>query len=381
VAERGIADDGDGAVTGFNVVLSRDALIGCLGRVHRVVPRRSTIPILANVLLRNSSKTLAITATDLDIEVVASVEVASASKSAITVPATTLYDIARKLPEGSEVSLKADDATLTVACGRSRFKLPVLPVSDFPDMAPGELPTRFDIAAGDLRRLIEKTEFAISTEETRYYLNGIYLHVENGKLRGVATDGHRLALVDLDLPAGAADMSGVIIPRKTVGEIQRLLDGAEAVTVELSDSKIRVTCGDAVLTSKLIDGTFPDYRRVIPQGNDKTLEIDRAEFHAAIDRVATVSSEKGKATKLTLSKGNLDLSVTNPDSGSASEEVEAGYDAEPLEIGFNARYLLDIVAQIEGDTVVMDLDQAGSPTIIKSKDGNGALYVLMPMRI
>lgn len=368
-------------MTGFNVVLSRDALIGCLGRVHRVVPRRSTIPILANVLLRNSSKTLAITATDLDIEVVASVEVASASKSAITVPATTLYDIARKLPEGSEVSLKADDATLTVSCGRSRFKLPVLPVSDFPDIAPGELPIHFDIAASDLRRLIEKTEFAISTEETRYYLNGIYLHVEADKLRGVATDGHRLALVDLDLPADAADMAGVIIPRKTVGEIQRLLDDVETVAVELSDTKIRVTCGDAVLTSKLIDGTFPDYRRVIPQGNDKTLEIDRAAFHAAIDRVATVSSEKGKATKLTLSKDNLDLSVTNPDSGSASEEVEAGYDAEPLEIGFNARYLLDIVAQIEGDTVVARLDQAGSPTIIESKDGNGALYVLMPMRI
>jgi len=245
---------------------------------------------------------------------------------------------------------------------------------------------KFALAGADLKRLIDKTQFAISTEETRYYLNGIYLHVAgSGKsqtLRAVATDGHRLAQTDLPVPAGAAGMPGVIVPRKTVTEVQRLIEdsGAE-VGIELSSAKIRFSIGDVVLTSKLIDGTFPDYARVIPSGNDKELVVDKKEFEQAVDRVSTVSSERGRAVKLSLTSGRLTLSVTNPDSGSATEEIEVEYGSDPLDIGFNSRYLLDIAAQIEGEVAVLKLADPGSPTLVQDKENKGALYVLMPMRV
>src|ERR1700694_1837087 len=265
---------------------------------------------------------------------------------------------------------------MAIRAGRSRFTLQTLPESDFPDLAAGDLTHRFTLGAADLKRLIDKTQFAISTEETRYYLNGIYLHaVGAGKsliLRAVATDGHRLAQFELPAPPGAEGMPGVIVPRKTVGEVQRLLDNGEGeIAVELSQTKVRFTFGGVVLTSKLIDGTFPDYSRVIPLGNDKRLEVDKREFEQAVDRVSTVASERGRAVKLALSAGRLVLSVTNPDSGSATEELEVGYEADPL----------DIAAQLEGDTAVLKLADPGSPTLLADKDAKGALYVLMPMRV
>jgi len=279
-----------------------------------------------------------------------------------------------------------DRASLTIRAGRSRFSLQTLPESDFPDLAAGEMTHKFTLAAKDLKRLIDKTQFAISTEETRYYLNGIYLHVAGtakaSKLRAVATDGHRLAQVELDTPKGADGMPGIIVPRKTVGEVQRLIEDLDAeVSIELSQTKIRFTIGDVVLTSKLIDGTFPDYGRVIPAGNDKTLIVDKPEFEAAVDRVSTVSSERGRAVKLALSGGKLVLTVTNPDSGSATEELEVEYDSDPIDIGFNSRYLLDIASQIEGEVAVLKLADPGSPTLIQDKDSGSALYVLMPMRV
>jgi DNA polymerase-3 subunit beta len=369
-------------VTVFKATVSRDAFLKCIGRVYRVIARRNTIPILDNVLIRSEAGRLVLQATDLDIQIVSSVEAKVEAGAGVTVPAHTLHDIVRKLPDGADITIEAkSDASITVKAGRSRFTLQTLPESDFPELVAGELAHLFDIAAADLKRMIDRTQFAISTEETRYYLNGIYLHVEEGKLRGVATDGHRLALIDLAVPAGADKIPGVIVPRKTVGEVQRLLDGAETVTVELSEGKIRFTVGEVILTSKLIDGTFPDYRRVIPQNNDKVLEVARAELAEAVDRVSTVASEKGRAVKLTLSSGKLDLSVTSPDNGSAAEELEVGYAAEPMEIGFNARYLLDILAQVEGDAAVVRLDSPGSPTIIEAKEGSGAVFVLMPMRV
>jgi DNA polymerase-3 subunit beta len=244
----------------------------------------------------------------------------------------------------------------------------------------------FTLAAADIKRLIDRTQFAISTEETRYYLNGIYLHsagsAKSATLRAVATDGHRLAQVELPLPDGAAGMPGVIVPRKTVGEVQRLIDDNDGeVLLELSSGKIRFSIGDVVLTSKLIDGTFPDYGRVIPAGNDKELVVDKKDFEAAVDRVSTVSSERGRAVKLALTSGRLVLSVTNPDSGSATEELEVDYGADALDIGFNSRYLLDIAAQIDGEVAVLKLADPGSPTLIQDKDPQGALYVLMPMRV
>ncbi len=333
----------------MKVTVERAALLKSLGHVHRVVERRNTIPILANVLVRADRSKLAFKATDLDLEVTETIAAEVSPSGATTVPAHMFYEIVRKLPEGAQIVLEGtgDRAVLTIRAGRSRFTLQTLPESDFPDLAAGEMTHSFRLKAADLKRLIDKTQFAISTEETRYYLNGIYLHTAGTDkaptLRAVATDGHRLAQVELPLPEGAAGMPGIIVPRKTVGEVQRLIEDNEAeVTIELSPGKIRFTLGDVVLTSKLIDGTFPDYGRVIPVGNDKELVVDKKEFEQAVDRVSTVSSERGRAVKLSLTSGKLMLSVTNPDSGSATEEVEVEYAADPLDIGFNSRYLLDI---------------------------------------
>jgi DNA polymerase-3 subunit beta len=372
----------------MKVTIERAELLKSLGHVHRVVERRNTIPILANVLVRAEKSALSLKATDLDLEVIESIAAEVAPAGSTTVPAHMFYEIVRKLPEGSQVVLESssDRAVLAVRAGRSRFTLQTLPESDFPDLAAGDMTHKFALAGSDLKRLIDKTQFAISTEETRYYLNGIYLHVAgSGKsqtLRAVATDGHRLAQTDLPVPAGAAGMPGVIVPRKTVTEVQRLIEdsGAE-VGIELSSAKIRFSIGNVVLTSKLIDGTFPDYARVIPSGNDKELVVDKKDFEAAVDRVSTVSSERGRAVKLSLSGGKLILSVTNPDSGSATEEIEVDYDGDPIDIGFNSRYLLDIAAQLDGEVAVLRLADPGSPTLIEDKDAKGSLYVLMPMRV
>jgi DNA polymerase-3 subunit beta len=372
----------------MKVTVERADLLKSLSHVHRVVERRNTIPILSNVLLNSRDDELSLKATDLDVEVIERVKAEANPGGATTVPAHMFYDIVRKLPEGSQIVLESsgDKAAMTIRAGRSKFTLQTLPETDFPDLAAGELSHKFTVSSNELKRLIDKTQFAISTEETRYYLNGIYLHaVPSGNqlmLRAVATDGHRLAQYELIAPAGTEGMPGVIVPRKTVGEVQRLIDGSVGeITVELSPSKIRLSHNGVVLTSKLIDGTFPDYTRVIPLNNDKTLEVIKQDFEQAVDRVSTVASERGRAVKLALSSGRLVLSVTNPESGSATEELEVGYDSDPLDIGFNSRYLLDIAAQLEGDTAVLKLADPGSPTLLADKAANGALYVLMPMRV
>jgi DNA polymerase III subunit beta len=371
----------------MRATVERSHLLKSLGHVHRVVERRNTIPILSNVLLRCEGANLTMKATDLDLEVTETVPAEIGQPGATTVPAHILHDIVRKLPDGAEVALDTGDGSqLALRSGRSNFTLQVLPESDFPDLTAGEFPVRFSLSASALKKLIDRTQFAISTEETRYYLNGIYFHaVEVGgkpTLRAVATDGHRLAQAQMEAPSGAEGMTGIIVPRKTVGEIQRLVEDPEAnVAVELSETKIRFTIGPVVLTSKLIDGTFPDYVRVIPQGNDKILKVDRSEFAAAVDRVSTISSERGRAVKLALSDGKMVLSVNNPDSGSATEELGADYAADGIEIGFNARYLLDVAAQLETGTAEFRFADPGSPTLITDDGESDALYVLMPMRV
>lgn len=373
-------------------IIERSLLLRSLNHVHRVVERRNTIPILSNLLLKAEAGGVTLKATDLDLEILETVPAEVTTPGATTVPAHLLYDIVRKLPEGSEVglTLTGDGQTMSVSSGRSRFSLQVLPAADFPDLTTGDFAVRFTLPAAGLKQLIDRTQFAISTEETRYYLNGIYLHVvtAGGKrwLRAVATDGHRLAQAQIAAPEGSEHMPGVIVPRKTVGEIQKLVEAADAeVTVELSDTKIRVTIpgpgAGLVLTSKLIDGTFPDYARVIPQANDKVLKVDRGELQDAVDRVSTIASERGRAVKLALSDHRLVLSVTNPDSGSATEELGVEFAADPLEIGFNSRYLLDIGAQLRSGTAVFRLADPGSPTLIQDEGADDALYVLMPMRV
>jgi DNA polymerase-3 subunit beta len=372
----------------MRVTLERSQLLKSLTHVHRVVERRNTIPILSNVLVRTDGGVLKLKATDLDLEAQETVAAVVERPGATTVPAHMFYDIVRKLPEGAEVGLEtsSDGGTLVITSGRSRFALQMLPESDFPDITVGEASHRFNLKAAALKKLIDRTQFAISNEEIRYYLNGIFLHTVDtpgGRhFRAVATDGHRLARADVPAPAGSEGMPGIIVPRKTVGEIQRLLEDPEAdVAVELSEAKIRITVGDVVLTSKLIDGTFPDYGRVIPQGNDKELKVDRSEFAEAVDRVSTISSERGRAVKLALTDGKMILTVVNPDSGSATEELHVEYDAEPLEIGFNARYLLDITGQLTTETASFRLADPGSPTLVQDSGDADTLYVLMPMRV
>ncbi len=372
----------------MRVTLERSTLLKSLNHVHRVVERRNTIPILSNVLLKADGAVMELKATDLDLEVTEAAAAQIEQAGATTVPAHLLYDIVRKLPDGAEVMLKTDEDgnAMSVVSGRSSFRLQCLPQSDFPELSAGSFSHMFRLDAEALKGLIDKTQFAISTEETRYYLNGIYLHTFDGdgdlKLRSVATDGHRLARAEIEAPAGSEGMPGIIIPRKTVSELQKLVDQPDIkVAVELSDTKIRFTVGSVVLTSKLIDGTFPDYQRVIPTGNDKKLIIDRQSFAAAVDRVSTISSERGRAVKLAIADGQVTLTVNNPDSGSAVEEIPADYEADPIEIGFNAKYLLDVAGQLSGSEVRFMLADAGSPTLIYDMADDNALYVLMPMRV
>ncbi len=377
----------------MKLTIERATLLRALAHVQSVVERRNTIPILANVMLKAADGVLALTATDMDLDINERVGADVTQSGTVTAPAHTLYDIVRKLPDGAQVELSTDAqaaqdqaAQLVVRAGRARFSLSVLPTEDFPTMAGGDMPFRFSFPAEELRSLIDRTRFAISTEETRYYLNGIFLHAtasnEVNALRAVATDGHRLARVEIPLPEGAASMPGVIVPRKTIAELRKLVDDTtDSIEIELGDTRIRFSFDGVVLTSKLIDGTFPDYEVVIPQGNDKMLQVNCREFAAAVDRVSTISTEKSRAIKLSLDAGVLTLSAFSAENGAATEELEVSYDAPAMEIGFNSRYLLDITQQIEGDDARFTLADPASPTVISDVANQGALYVLMPMRV
>ena len=371
----------------MKLTIERAALLKSLAHVQSVVERRTTIPILSNVRLECSGQNLSVTATDMDLAVVEKVAAESVIDGAATAPAHTLYDIVRKLPDGAQVELETSDdgGALNLISGQARFSLPCQPADEFPVMAEGEFSHDFAVPAAHLRRLIDKARFAISTEETRYYLNGIYLHEaeSNGAvLRAVATDGHRLSRVDVALPDGAAGMPGIIVPRKTVSELRKLIDEFDGdVAVSLSETKIRFAFEELVLTSKLIDGTFPDYSRVIPSGNDKVLEIDGERFSRAVDLVSTVSTEKTRSVKLTMSTGRLVVSANSPDNASAKEQLDVDYDAAELQIGFNSRYLLDVADQVDGDRIRFTMADAASPTLVNDSGDDAALYVLMPMRV
>jgi len=369
--------------------IARADLLRSLNHVHSVVERRNTIPILANVLLRADKDSLSLTTTDMDLEIVESVSAKTATPGTTTVPANTLYDIARKLPDDSaiEFSSGANETTLLVKTGKSTFRLGCLPTEDFPKMGSSDkFAATFSLPAADLRTLIDRTRFAISNEETRYYLNGIYLHAAESDgvavLRAVATDGHRLALFEMPLPDGAKDMTGVIIPRKAINEIRKLIDEAgDSITINLSENKLKFSFDHIALTTKLIDGTFPDYDRVIPKNNNKVLELDPKLFASAVDRVSTISSEKSRAVKLTLGGKSMTLSANSPDSGSASEEIEIRFNSGAMEIGFNSAYLMDVARQIEGTGCRILLSDPASPTIIQDAADTSSLYVLMPMRV
>jgi len=366
----------------MKLTIERAELLRSLNHVQSVVERRNTIPILSNVLIEASGSTLRLTATDMDIAIVESVAASIGTEGSTTAPAHTLYDIVRKLPDGAQVELGKEDDRLELRSGRSRFTLQTLPTEDFPVMTGGDMPHTFSLSANVLRGIVDRTRFAISTEETRYYLNGIYVHAADGIMRAVATDGHRLARVETPLPDGAEGMPGVIMPRKTVSELRKLIDESEGdVEISLSDTKVRYAFDKVELTSKLIDGTFPDYERVIPSGNTKMMLVDCKAFSNAVDRVSTIATEKMRAVKMAIAPGTMTLSASSQDSGSAVEEIEIGYDNDAIEIGFNSRYLLDISGQIESGQARFEMADASSPTIVRDVEDDSALYVLMPMRV
>ncbi|AXQ92334.1 DNA polymerase III subunit beta [Cereibacter azotoformans] len=372
----------------MKISIERGALLKAVGQAQSVVERRNTIPILANVLIEAEGDTVSFRATDLDIEVVDRTPAVVERPGATTVSAVMLHEIVRKLPDGALVGLSEDAASgrLTVTAGRSVFSLATLPREDFPVMASSEYSSNFTAPAPVLRRLFDKAKFAISTEETRYYLNGVFMHVATGEegpvLRCVATDGHRLARIDAPLPEGAEGMAGVIVPRKTVNELRKLLDDDEAqIKVSVSETKVRFATPQITMTSKVIDGTFPDYSRVIPTGNARRLEVDAQEFAKAVDRVATVSSERSRAVKLSLDEDRLVLSVNAPDSGAAEEELAVAYGDERLEIGFNAKYLLEIASQVDRENAVFLFNSSGDPTLMREGNDMSAVYVVMPMRV
>ena len=378
------ATTGDSAL---KFTIERAHLLKALGHVQSVVERRGTIAVLSNVKIEARGDGVSLTATDMDLSIAEKIPATVAKNGATTVPAHTFYDIVRKLPEGAQIELTSTDSgKVTIKSGHSRFSLASLPVDEFPVMADGDLAFNFTLKAADCKSLIEKPSFAISTEETRYYLNGIYLHLAgNGKakaLRAVATDGHRLARIETAMPAGADGMPGVIVPRKAIYELKKLLEESGGdVGVSLSEAKIRFVCGNAVLVSKLIDGNFPDYERVIPSGNDKILEVERKVFTEAVDRVSVISSEKSRAIKFHLENGKLTLSASSAEQGSASEELDVTYASALIEIGFNSRYLLEMMTNIEGDTAQFLLSDGSAPAIVRDTADVGALYVIMPMRV
>jgi len=355
----------------MRVTIARADLARIITGTIKAVEARNTIPILSNILLTAADGKLTATATDLDIEITASTAANIEAIGSITVTGHLLNGIVAKLPANAEVLLALTDGQLIVTSGRSRFKLQCLPPEDFPNMTSGKYDVEF---AFDLSQFTAPVAFAISNEETRYYLNGVYFLKSGGKITAVATDGHRLARNEME--SGAPDFAGIIIPQKTVSLLPK---GTH--TVRLSDSKIQIDAGDTVLTSKLIDGTYPDYQRVIPTRNDKRLIVDNAAFSAAADRVATISSERGRAVKLSFDTGRVVMAVNNPESGNATDEVAAQYDDEAMDVGFNAKYLAEITRVLPNGDFKMMLADGGAPTLFLSDAAPNLALVLMPMRV
>ena len=366
-------------------------LLKALNHIHGIVEVRHTLPILSNIVLSAENNELTLSSTNLDIFCSDKIDAEIVNSGEISVPAITFFEIVKRLPSGSDVilSMGDGDTELILKCGRSKFNLSTLKTEDFPILSDKDLSTNFVISADELSRMIDKTKFAISNEETRYYLNGIFFHKAESNsikfLRAVATDGHRLAQYDIPLPQGAEEITGIIIPKKTVFELRKVLDDADGdVSVSLNENKIKFSFNNLKIISKVIDGTFPDYTKVIPQNNDKKFKTNNSELKNAIDRVSAVAineETKSKAIKLTIENNKLNLSVESQSKGSAKEEIDISYSNEKVDIGFNSRYLLDICNEVDGDEIDVNLLDSISPAIILDKTDENLFFVLMPMRI
>ena len=371
----------------MKISVERNSFLRTLSHLQNVVEKKNTIPILSNILITTKTNSIKLSATDMDLAITEIIESSVIEEGSVTTPAHTLYDIVRKVTEGNEIELISNDGNkLSVRAGNSKFSLSCLPKDDFPKIEEINLENEFSIDPESLKRIIDKTRFAVSNEATRYYLNGIYLHSieKEGKniLRAVATDGHRLAKIETDLPKGVDNLPGVIIPKKTISEVRKLIDEiTDDIKISLNESKIVFSINNIVLSSKLIDGSFPDYEKVIPQNNDKNFKVDNKPFYEAVDRVSTVSSEKSKSIKLSIFENLVSLSSNSVETGSGAEDIEVEYSGNKIEIGYNAKYLLEIISQITGDKIIFELSDPSSPSIIKDTNDKNTLYILMPMRV
>ncbi len=363
--------------------MHRENLLKPLQAVQGVVERRQTLPILANFLLTIDGGQLSVTATDMELELVASTELPDAEAGEVTVPARKLVDICRSLPADAEIRLEVDGERAQIRSGRSRFTLTTLPAVDYPssDSLTGEL--RVTVKEGQLRRLLELTHFAMAHQDVRYYLNGLLLDIGEGLLRAVATDGHRLAIAEIPVQTGDAARQ-VIVPRKGISELLRLLgNGDEEVIIEVGSNAIQIALPEVRLTSKLIDGKFPDYRRVVPKGedNDKTVVVDRERVRQALARAAILSNDKYRAVRLCLEPNVLRVVANNPEQEEAEDEVEVAYEGEGLEIGFNVSYLIDALTALPSEEAEIHLGDSSSSCLITPKGEGDCQYVVMPMRL
>ena len=366
-------------------------LLKALSHIQGIVEVRHTLPILSNIILKAKDNELTLSSTNLDIYCADKIKAEVSIAGEISVSAVTFFEIVKRLPSGSEVVMTMEDGEneIILKCGRSKFNLSTLKTDDFPIISDNDLSTNFVLSADELIRIIDKTKFAVSNEETRYYLNGIFLHRADRNsiqfLRAVATDGHRLAQYDIPLPQGAEEITGIIIPKKTIFELRKVLDDANGdVSISLNENKIKFTFNDLKIISKVIDGTFPDYTKVIPQNNNKNFKTNNNELKNAIDRVSAVAANeesKSKAIKLSLEDNKLNLSVESQSKGSANEIIDISYDGDKVDIGFNSKYIIDICNEVDGEEVDISLLDSVSPAIILDKTDENLFFVLMPMRI
>ena len=363
--------------------VNREQILKPLQAVSGAVERKHTLPILANILMQVTDGSLTMVGTDLEVELCATLSLADPDlvPGAITVPAKKLVDICRTLPDGAAIQISQQDDRLIIKSGRSRFTLSTLPDTEFPQIEESTSSLNFTTTQKQLRRLIELSQFSMANQDVRYYLNGMLFEIANGTLTAVATDGHRLALSRIPVPDLQEDFQ-CIVPRKGILELMRLLEQDEsAVTVQLSDNHIRAGIGDYLFTSKLVDGRFPDYRRVLPRGGNKLVEGEKEILKHAFSRVAILSNEKFRGVRLQLSNGELKISANNPEQEEAEEAIAVDYQGDELEVGFNVSYILDVLNTIDGDGVRFTLSDANSSGLIENSKDDSALYVVMPMRL
>jgi len=362
--------------------LSREVLLKPLQQVVNVVERRQTLPVLANLLVSVEGNKLSMTGTDLEVEMIARSEVDDAENGETTIPARKLFEIVRALPDGSKVTISQSGDKVTVQAGRSRFSLATLPSRDFPAVEDLDLVERIRVSESALKELIERTAFAMAQQDVRYYLNGLLLDLRESGLRCVATDGHRLALCEAELPEGAQTRKQIIVPRKGVLELQRLLEGGDReVELEVGRNHLRMRRTDVTFTSKLIDGRFPDYEAVIPIGADKEVKVDREALRAALQRAAILSNEKYRGVKLEISPGQLRIIANNPESEEAQEELEAETKIDNLSIGFNVTYLLDALSALREEHVILNLRDGNSSALVREASHDRSRHVVMPLRL